>query len=173
MQFQRLFRQRRLDKAREKQEEKEEEERRLLEERKRIGEFRSSMRKQLKLLESVPAREVNKFMVENQEQAITRIQAGYRGMVARRRATKQRNEVKQQRAAVTIQRQVRACVYCMYVRVALRACANDFVRVVPPRVHAWVIACIFSLVIACMFFRACACVHIFRACACVHVFSRV
>ena len=106
IQLQRLFRQRRLDKATEKEKEKEDEERRLQEERKRIGEFRSSMRKQLKLLESVPAREVNRFMVENQDQAATKIQAGYRAMVARKRTEKLRNDVEHERAAVTIQRQV-------------------------------------------------------------------
>ena len=75
-------------------------------EQKRINEFRSSMKKQLKMLESVPAREVNLYMADQQVQAASKIQAAFRGMVARKRVNKRRNEVMRDRAAVTIQRQV-------------------------------------------------------------------
>ena len=75
-------------------------------EQKRISEFRSSMKKQLKMLESVPAREVNLYMADQQVQAASKIQAAFRGMVARKRVNKRRNEVMRDRAAITIQRQV-------------------------------------------------------------------
>ena len=75
-------------------------------EQKRISEFRSSMKKQLKMLESVPAREVNLYMADQQVQAASKIQAAFRGMVARKRVNERRNEVMRDRAAVTIQRQV-------------------------------------------------------------------
>ena len=104
--LQRKFRQSRLDKRRIKAEEKERRDYKLAFEQKRINEFRSSMRKQLKMLETVPAREVNLFMAQNQEQAASKIQAAYRGMVARRTCRERRREVTRERAAVTIQRQV-------------------------------------------------------------------
>ena len=75
-------------------------------EQKRISEFRSSMKKQLKMLESVPAREVNLYMADQQVQAASKIQAAFRGMVARKRVNERRNEVMRDRAAITIQRQV-------------------------------------------------------------------
>ena len=75
-------------------------------EQKRINEFRSSMKKQLKMLESVPAREVNLYMADQQVQAASKIQAAFRGMVARKRVNERRNKVMRDRAAVTIQRQV-------------------------------------------------------------------
>ena len=68
-----------------KVEEKQREENKLAIEQKRISEFRSSMRKQLKMLESVPAREVNLFMSENQEMAARKIQAAFRGVLGRRK----------------------------------------------------------------------------------------
>lgn len=105
--LQRKFRQSRLDRERVKEKEKKREERKLATEQKRINEFRSSMRKQLKMLESVPAREVNLFMADNQEKAASKIQAAYRGMVARRTFRSRQHEVARERAAVTIQRQFR------------------------------------------------------------------
>lgn len=105
--LQRKFRQSRLDKRRIKAEEKERRDYKLAFEQKRINEFRSSMRKQLKMLETVPAREVNLFMAQNQEQAASKIQAAYRGMVARRTCRERRHEVTRERAAVAIQRQFR------------------------------------------------------------------
>lgn len=104
--LQRKFRQRRLDKERTREKEKRHEDRKLAVEQKRINEFRSSMRKQLKMLESVPAREVNLFMAENQVKAASKIQAAFRGMVARRKYRERSEEVTRERAAVTIQRQV-------------------------------------------------------------------
>lgn len=104
--FQREFRDRRLEKEKEKAQEKIEAEMKDAIERKKIHNFRSSMRKQLKMLEVLPAREVNKFMVETQLNAARRIQAGYRGMLARRRTANLRCETQKQRAAVVIQRQV-------------------------------------------------------------------
>ena len=65
------------------------------------------MRKQLKLLESVPAREVNLFMVEHQVKAAGKIQAAFRGMVGRRLFRQRREEVRRERAAIIIQRQVK------------------------------------------------------------------
>ena len=105
--LQRRFRERRKEKEREKAREKEDEERKDALERRMIHNLRSSMRKQMKMLESLPAREVNQFMVENQVNAATRIQAGYRGMLARREAHKLRIVTQQHRAATVIQRQVR------------------------------------------------------------------
>ncbi|KAJ7369736.1 IQ calmodulin-binding motif-containing protein [Desmophyllum pertusum] len=105
--LQRKFRQNRLDKARTRDKEKRHEERKLATEQKRINEFRSSMRKQLKMLESVPAREVNLFMAENQVNAASKIQAVFRGMMGRRKYCERRDEVSRERAAVTIQRQFR------------------------------------------------------------------
>ena len=64
------------------------------------------MQKQLKMLESVPAREVNLFMAENQVKAASKIQAAFRGMMGRRRFWERQDEVTRDRAAVTIQRQV-------------------------------------------------------------------
>ena len=89
-----------------KAEEKDRRDYKLAFEQKRINEFRSSMRKQLKMLETVPAREVNLFMAQNQEEAASKIQAAYRGMVARRAFHERRHEVTRERAAVAIQRQV-------------------------------------------------------------------
>ena len=86
--------------------ERQQEENKLVLEQKRINEFRSSMRKQLKMLESVPAREVNLFMAENQVKAASKIQAAFRGMMARKKVHKQRNKVMQERAAIAIQREV-------------------------------------------------------------------
>lgn len=105
--LQRKFRQRRLDKEREKEKGKRRQERKLAQEQKRINEFRSSMQKQLKMLESVPAREVNLFMEENQVKAASTIQAAFRGMVARKKYSERSEEVTRERAAVTIQRQFR------------------------------------------------------------------
>ena len=104
--LQRKFRQKRLDKERMKVEEKQREENTLAIEQKRISEFRSSMRKQLKMLESVPAREVNLFMSENQEMAARKIQAAFRGVLGRRKFLERHNEVTRERAAIAIQRQV-------------------------------------------------------------------
>ncbi|KAL9966128.1 hypothetical protein ACROYT_G024152 [Oculina patagonica] len=103
--LQRKFRQRRLDKERTRHKEKRHEEHKLAIEQKRINEFRSSMQKQLKLLEGVPAREVNLFMAENQVNAASKIQATFRGMMGRRKYRERHNEVTRERAAVTIQRQ--------------------------------------------------------------------
>ena len=89
-----------------REKEKEEEQNRLDIEQKRIKEFRSSMRKQLKMLEGVPAREVNLFMAENQEKAACAIQAAFRGMMGRRMFRERRHEVTRDRAAIAIQRQV-------------------------------------------------------------------
>lgn len=111
--LQRKFRQSHLDKRRMKAEEKERRDYKLAFEQKRINEFRSSMRKQLKMLETVPAREVNLFMAQNQEQAASKIQAAYRGMVARRIFRERRHDVTRERAAVAIQRQV-VSVKCMW-----------------------------------------------------------
>ncbi|KAL9966130.1 hypothetical protein ACROYT_G024154 [Oculina patagonica] len=105
--LQRKFRQRRLDKERTRHKEKRHEEHKLAIEQKRINEFRSSMQKQLKLLEGVPAREVNLFMAENQVNAASKIQATFRGMMGRRKYRERHNEVTRERAAVTIQRQFR------------------------------------------------------------------
>lgn len=105
--LQRKFRQRRLDKERAREKGKRREERKLALEQKRINEFRSSMQKQLKMLESVPAREVNLFMEENQVKAASKIQAAFRGMVARKKYRERNEEVTRERAAVTIQRQFR------------------------------------------------------------------
>lgn len=105
--LQRKFRQRRLDKERTRDKEKRHEERKLAMEQKRISEFRSSMQKQLKMLESVPAREVNLFMAENQVKAASKIQAVFRGMMGRRKYRERFDEVTRERAAVTIQRQFR------------------------------------------------------------------
>ena len=104
--LQRKFRQRRLDKEQRRAKEKQQEQDKLVLEQKRISEFRSSMKKQLKMLESVPAREVNLYMADQQVQAASKIQAAFRGMVARKRVNEQRNEVMRDRAAITIQRQV-------------------------------------------------------------------
>ena len=95
-----------MDKEREKEKGKRRQERKLAQEQKRINEFRSSMQKQLKMLESVPAREVNLFMEENQVKAASKIQAAFRGMVARKKYSERSEEVTRERAAVTIQRQV-------------------------------------------------------------------
>lgn len=95
-----------MDKERTRDKEKRHEERKLAEEQKRINEFRSSMQKQLKMLESVPAREVNLFMAENQVKAASKIQAAFRGMMGRRKYRERFDEVTRERAAVTIQRQV-------------------------------------------------------------------
>ena len=65
------------------------------------------MRKQLKMLEGVPAREVNLFLAENQEKAASLIQAAFRGMMGRRMFRERRHEVTRERAAIAIQRQVR------------------------------------------------------------------
>lgn len=105
--LQRKFRQRRLDKEQRRAKEKQQEQDKLVLEQKRISEFRSSMKKQLKMLESVPAREVNLYMADQQVQAASKIQAAFRGMVARKRVNERRNEVMRDRAAVTIQRQFR------------------------------------------------------------------
>ena len=67
------------------------------------------MQKQLKMLEGVPAREVNLFMAENQVKAANKIQAAFRGMMGRRKYRERRDEVTKERAAVIIQRQV--CLY--------------------------------------------------------------
>ena len=109
--LQRKFRQRRLDKERTKEKGKRREERKLALEQKRINEFRSSMQKQLKMLESVPAREVNLFMEENQVKAASKIQAAFRGMVARKKYRERNEEVTRERAAVTIQRQVSVGIF--------------------------------------------------------------
>ena len=109
--LQRKFRQRRLDKERTKEKGKRREERKLALEQKRINEFRSSMQKQLKMLESVPAREVNLFMEENQVKAASKIQAAFRGMVARKKYRERNEEVTLERAAVTIQRQVSVGIF--------------------------------------------------------------
>ncbi|PFX32443.1 IQ calmodulin-binding motif-containing protein 1 [Stylophora pistillata] len=61
----------------------------------------------LKMLESVPAREVNLFMEENQVKAASKIQAAFRGMLARKKYSERSEEVTRERAAVTIQRQFR------------------------------------------------------------------
>jgi len=95
-----------LDKERTRDKEKRHEERKLAIEQKRINEFRSSMQKQLKMLESVPAREVNLFMAENQVKAASKIQAVFRGMMGRRKYRERFDEVTRERAAVSIQRQV-------------------------------------------------------------------
>ena len=92
-------------------EEKEREISKLAIEQKRINEFRSSMQKQLKMLESVPAREVNLFIAQNQEKAASKIQAAYRGMVGRRIFRERQHDVTRERAAIAIQRQV-MCVKC-------------------------------------------------------------
>lgn len=105
--LQRKFRQRRLDKEQRRAKEKQQEQDKLVLEQKRISEFRSSMKKQLKMLESVPAREVNLYMADQQVQAASKIQAAFRGMVARKRVNERRNKVMRDRAAVTIQRQFR------------------------------------------------------------------
>ncbi|EDO49031.1 predicted protein, partial [Nematostella vectensis] len=104
--LQRLFRQKRDLKIREAERVKEEENRKHLAEQKRIQEFRCSMKKQLKLLETVPAREVNKHMQENQIAAATTIQAAYRGMRCRRQAQHVRTHLLRVRAAIRIQRQI-------------------------------------------------------------------
>lgn len=105
--LQRKFRQRRFDKEREKEKRKRRQEHKLAQEQKRVNEFRSSMQKQLKMLESVPAREVNLFMEDNQVKAASKIQAAFRGMVARKKYRERSEEVTRERAAVTIQRQFR------------------------------------------------------------------
>lgn len=105
--LQRKFRQNRLDKQRMNAEEKEREISKLAIEQKRINEFRSSMQKQLKMLESVPAREVNLFIAQNQEKAASKIQAAYRGMVGRRIFRERQHDVTRERAAIAIQRQFR------------------------------------------------------------------
>lgn len=69
------------------------------------------MQKQLKMLESVPAREVNLFMEENQVKAASKIQAAFRGMVARKKYRERNEEVTRERAAVTIQRQVSVGIF--------------------------------------------------------------
>ena len=100
-----------MDKERTKEKGKRREERKLALEQKRINEFRSSMQKQLKMLESVPAREVNLFMEENQVKAASKIQAAFRGMVARKKYRERNEEVTRERAAVTIQRQVSVGIF--------------------------------------------------------------
>ena len=100
-----------MDKERAKEKGKRQEERKLALEQKRINEFRSSMQKQLKMLESVPAREVNLFMEENQVKAASKIQAAFRGMVARKKYRERNEEVTRERAAVTIQRQVSVGIF--------------------------------------------------------------
>ena len=100
-----------MDKERVKEKGKRREERKLALEQKRINEFRSSMQKQLKMLESVPAREVNLFMEENQVKAASKIQAAFRGMVARKKDRERNEEVTRERAAVTIQRQVSVGIF--------------------------------------------------------------
>lgn len=69
------------------------------------------MQKQLKMLESVPAREVNLFMEENQVKAASKIQAAFRGMVARKKYRERNEEVTRERAAVAIQRQVSVGIF--------------------------------------------------------------
>ena len=69
------------------------------------------MQKQLKMLESLPAREVNLFMEENQVKAASKIQAAFRGMVARKKYRERNEEVTRERAAVTIQRQVSVGIF--------------------------------------------------------------
>ena len=64
------------------------------------------MQKQLQMLESVPAREVNLYIAENQVKAASKIQAVFRGMTGRRKYRERFNEVTRERAAVTIQRQI-------------------------------------------------------------------
>ena len=63
------------------------------------------------MLESVPAREVNLFMEENQVKAASKIQAAFRGMVARKKYRERNEEVTRERAAVTIQRQVSVGIF--------------------------------------------------------------
>lgn len=73
------------------------------------------MRKQLKMLESVPAREVNKFMLDNQIQAVSKIQAGFKGMMCRRQMKFVKEELRRTRAAKTIQRQVSCRIKDVYL----------------------------------------------------------
>lgn len=86
------------------------EEQSLIAEQKKLQGFRSSMKKKLKMLETVPAREVNKFMVENQEQAASRIQAAFRGMKTRQQLKTVKDDYRRTKAATTIQRQVNRLV---------------------------------------------------------------
>ena len=64
------------------------------------------MQKQLQMLESVPAREVNLYIAENQVKAASKIQAVFRGMMGRRKYRERLNEVTRESAAVTVQRQI-------------------------------------------------------------------
>ena len=64
------------------------------------------MQKQLQMLESMPAREVNLFIAENQVKAASKIQAVFRGMMGRRKYRERLNEVTRESAAVTVQRQI-------------------------------------------------------------------
>ncbi|KAK3750422.1 hypothetical protein QZH41_016982, partial [Actinostola sp. cb2023] len=103
--LQQKFRQKRFKREQERKQRNEQQEQLLFAEQKKIHGFRSSMKKKLQMLETVPAREVNNFMLENQDQAASKIQAAFRGMKSRRQIGTRRENVQRTKAATIIQRQ--------------------------------------------------------------------
>ena len=70
-------------------------------------EMRSSLHTQLQLLEHVPAQRVDSFIAQREERAAVVLQSQWRGLMARRKAAKQRVEQRRQKAAVCIQKNMR------------------------------------------------------------------
>eukprot|EP00794_Sanderia_malayensis_P003416 gene3416-3907_t len=105
--FQRIYRERKRRDLDEKMKKIKEKEKKELEEINRRKVFLSSRTKQLKVIENIPAKTVDKFLKNIQIEAAMKIQRIWRGHSTRKTLEPKLGEIKRIRAAIKIQRQMR------------------------------------------------------------------